>query len=177
MFLSVKELEVRKIRFDETFAPGKIDFTGEDLEQGSPLHASGNAELVEESEAQIRVQGSYTVEMTAQCDRCLGRARFPLNAAFDLYYRPAREIAQEEEVEIDEGEAEIGFYEGDGLELEDVLREQVVLALPMQRVCSEACKGICPVCGKNRNESACDCREVPVNDVWGAALHKLELKK
>jgi len=176
MFLSVKELEVRKIRFDETFAPGKIDFSGENLDQGSPLHATGTAELVEESEAQIRFRGNYSVEMTAQCDRCLGSARFPLSAAFDLFYRPASEIAREEEIEIDEGEAEIGFYEGRGIELEDILQEQVVLALPMQRVCSEACKGICPVCGKNRNEAACDCREEPVNDVWGA-LRKLELKK
>src|SRR5690242_14165771 len=119
MFLSVKELELRKIRFDETFAPGQIDFTGEELEQGSDLHVTGTAELAEESEAQIRVQGTWSVEMVAQCDRCLVRARFPLSAGFDLCYRPASEIPREEEVEIDSGEAEIGFYEGGGLELED----------------------------------------------------------
>ena len=77
----------------------------------------------------MRIQGRYTVEMTAECDRCLGRARFPLDAAFDLFYRPVSFIARDEEVEIDEGEAEIGFYEGGGLELEDILREQVLLAL------------------------------------------------
>jgi len=174
MFLSVKELELRKIRFDETFAPGLIDFTGEDLEQSSPLRATGVAELAD-SEGQVRVQGTYTVEMEAVCDRCLVRSRFPLNAGFDLYYRPASEVPQEDEVEIDAGEAEIGFYEGGGLELEDILREQVVLALPMQRVCSESCKGICPVCGKNRNEVACDCRVQQTDDRWGA-LRGLELK-
>src|SRR5713226_3629410 len=168
MFLNVKELELRKIRFDETFEPGKIDFAGEDLEQSSPLHATGVAELLEESDGQIRVQGRYTVEITAQCDRCLGRARFPLDAGFDLFYRPAAQVAHEIEVAIDEGEAEIGFYDGHGLELEDILREQVLLALPMQRVCEEACKGICPVCGKNRNESECGC-SIPAGDNrWGA---------
>jgi len=174
MFLSVKELELRRIRFDETFSPGRIDFTGEDLEQGSPLHVTGSAECVEDSEGQFHVQGTYSVEMEAQCDRCLGRARFPLNAGFDLFYRPASEIAREEEVEIDSGEAEIGFYEGGGIELEEILREQVLLALPMQRVCSEACKGICPVCGKNRNETACDCHATKADDRW-RALRKLEL--
>jgi DUF177 domain-containing protein len=168
MFLSVKELELRKIRFDETFAPGKIDFSGEDLEQGSPLHATGSAEFLEDSGGQVRIQGSLTVEMAAQCDRCLVRARFPLTAGFDLFYRPASDIAREEEVRIDAEEAEIGFYEGDGLELEDILREQVVLALPMQRVCSESCKGICPVCGKNRNETACDCHVKKNDDRWAA---------
>ena len=174
MFLSVKEMEVRKIRFDEIFQPGQIDFSGEDIEQGSPLHATGTAEILAHSEGEVRIQGRYTVEMSAECDRCLGRAKFPLDASFDLFYRPMENIAVEEEVEIDEGEAEIGFYENGGMELEDILREQVVLALPMQKVCSDGCKGICPVCGKNRNETACDCRIETADDRWGA-LRKLQL--
>jgi uncharacterized protein len=167
MFLSVKEMELRKVRFDETFQPGQIDFSGEELVQGSPLKATGSAELLAHTDGEVRVQGRLAVEMTAQCDRCLGRAKFDLDTAFDLFYRPMTLIAREEEVEIDEGEAEIGFYEG-GIELEDVLREQVLLALPMQRVCSDVCKGICPVCGKNRNETTCDCRLASADDRWGA---------
>ncbi len=174
MFLSVKEMELRKIRFDETFEPGQIDFSDEEIEQSSPLKATGVAELLAHSDGEIRVGGRYTVEMTAKCDRCLGMARFPLNAGFDLFYRPVSDIAQEEEVGIDEGEAEIGFYEGGGMELEDILREQVLLALPMQRVCSESCKGICPVCGKNRNETRCDCKVESPSNRW-EALRNLEI--
>jgi uncharacterized protein len=174
MFLSVKEMEVRKIRFDEIFQPGQIDFSGEDIEQGTPLHVAGTAESLAHSEGEVRIQGRFTVEMSAECDRCLGRAKYPLDASFDLFYRPMSDIAVEEEVEIDEAEAEIGFYENGGMELEDILREQVVLALPMQKVCSDSCKGICPVCGKNRNETACDCRIETADDRWGA-LRNLEL--
>jgi uncharacterized protein len=174
MFLSVKEMELRKIRFDETLQPGQIEFASENLEQASPLHAVGSAELLKNSGGELRIQGRYTVELQAPCDRCLVDARFPLDAGFDLFYQPVTVIARVEEVEIDEGEAQIGFYENDGLELEDLLREQVLLALPMQRVCSEACKGICPVCGKNRNQSACQCRTSSSDDRWGA-LRKLEI--
>ena len=53
----------------------------------------------------------------------------------------------------------LGFYQGGGMELEDILREQILLLMPMQRICSEDCKGICPSCGKNRNETPCDCKE------------------
>jgi uncharacterized protein len=175
MFLSVKELELRKIRFDENFQPGQIDFAGEELEQVAPLAVKGQAELLAHTDGEVRIQGRYTVEMASQCDRCLGRARFALDAGFDLFYRPLSFIAREEEVEIDEGEAEIGFYENGGLELEDILREQVLLSLPMQRVCSDVCKGICPVCGKNRNETECGCKLDNHDDRWGA-LRKLELK-
>src|SRR5689334_10394562 len=103
MFISVKEMELRKIRFDEAFQPGKVDFSGEDLEHSGPLEAQGSAELLAHSDGEVRIQGRYAVELTAQCDRCLGRARFPLSAGFDLYYRPMSVIARDEEVEIDEG--------------------------------------------------------------------------
>ena len=158
MFLSIKEMELRKIRFDETFAPGELDFEPDEIRQAGPLHARGTAELLANTDGEVRIQGHFDVQMEAECDRCLGRAQFPLNTDFDLFYRPMSCIAREEEVEIDEGEAELGFYEGGGIKLEDILREQVLLIMPMQRVCGENCKGICPACGKNRNESPCDCR-------------------
>jgi uncharacterized protein len=174
MFLSVKEMELRKIRFDEILQPGTIDFSGEALEQASPLHVTGSAELLAHSDGEVRIQGRYTIQMKAECDRCLVTSLFPLEAGFDLYYRPVSVIAREEEVQIDDEETEIGFYAGGGLELEDILREQVLLALPMQRVCSEKCRGICPVCGTNRNENTCDCKVAAADDRWGA-LRKLEL--
>jgi uncharacterized protein len=174
MFLSVKEMELRKVRFDETFEPGQIEFASENLEQVTPLHAVGSAEMLKNTGGEVRIQGRYTVEFTAPCDRCLVSKRHTLDSGFDLFYQPAENIARDEEIEIDEGEAEIGFYDGGGLELEDILREQILLALPMQRVCSEDCKGICPVCGQNRNQSACDCAVHPGDDRWGA-LRKLEI--
>lgn len=172
MFLSIKEMELRKVRFDETFTPGQIDFSDAGVRQASPLHARGVAELLENTDGEVRIKGDLTVDMEADCDRCLATARFPLESNFDLFYRPMADIAQEEEIAIDEGQAEIAFYEGGGMELEDILREQVILLLPMQRVCEEACKGICPVCGRNRNETECHCEAKPADDRW-AALRNL----
>ena len=168
MFLSLQEMEVRKARFDETFAPLEIDFADSEVWQAGPLHAEGVAELLANTDGEVRIKGHLTVEMESECARCLGRARFPLDSTFDLFYRPVSFIARDEEVAIDEGEAEIGFYEGAGLELEDVLREQVLLLLPMQLICREDCKGICPVCGGNRNEASCNCRVQTADDRWSA---------
>jgi uncharacterized protein len=168
MYLSVKEMELRKIRFDETFEPGQLDFGDAGISQVSALRVQGSAELLAHTGGEIRIQGKLAVELEAECDRCLGRARFPLESSYDLFYRPMSHIAREEEVEIDEGEAEIGFFEGGGMQLEDILREQVMLLMPMQRVCAEACRGICPVCGCNRNETACECKVEAADDRWGA---------
>ena len=62
----------------------------------------------------------------------------------------------------------MGFYEGGGVELNDVLREFVLLSLPMQRLCRAECRGMCPVCGKNRNLSDCGCQPEPADDRWAA---------
>jgi len=168
MFLSIKEMEVRKVRFAETFEPGQIDFQGSEVEQAGPLRVEGEAELLANTEGEVRIKGTLSVQTKAICDRCLGEAILPLETALDLFYRPMSSIARAEEVEIDEGEAEIGFYQGDGMELEDILQEQILLLLPMQRVCREDCKGICPLCGKNRNETASQCKVETVDDRWKA---------
>jgi uncharacterized protein len=176
MFLSIKEMELRKIRFDETFAPQDLDFEQDEIWQAGPLHALGTAELLANTEGEVRIQGRFEVQMEAECDRCLGRARFPLDTSFDLFYRPASFIAREEEVEIDEGEAQLGFYQGGGMELEDLLREQILLVMPMQRVCNEDCRGICPTCGKNRNETPCDCKDERAGNRWAALQGLKDLK-
>jgi len=168
----VRDLEVRAARFDVELAPGTIDFLDAELRQAGPLHVKGKAELVTGALGEIRVTGHLAVEMEAACDRCLEAARFSIDSDFSLYYRPVSE-GYGDEKEIDAGEAEMGFYEGESLELNDVLREQVLLALPMQRVCREDCLGICPECGRNRNQSECHCQKAPVDDRW-AALKELK---
>jgi len=172
MFLSLQEMELRKLRFDETFPPGEIEFLEAKVRQASPLQVAGSAELLPNIEGEIRIRGHLSVRMVSECDRCLEAVSFPIDLDFDLFYEPAAASPEAEDRKIDAGESEIGFYEGDGLELEEVLQEQVLLALPMQRVCREDCRGICPVCGQNRNVIACDCEVKPVDDRW-ASLRNL----
>jgi uncharacterized protein len=167
VFFSVQELEVKKVRFDVAFPPGEIQYD-EDLRQATPLEVEGSAELLAHTLGEIRVRGHLKVRMRAECDRCLEQAEFPIDSNFDLFYRPATKAEYGEEVEIDEGETEIAFYQGGGIELEDVLREYVLLSMPMQRICREDCHGICPTCGQSRNLVSCGCVARPVDDRWSA---------
>ena len=175
MFFSVKELEVKKVRFDVTFPAGEMEYYDKRLRQATPLEAKGCAELLANTLGEIRVQGHLSVTMESDCDRCLEAARFAIQSDFDLFYRPTDTTSAAEEVEIDAGEAEIAFYEGSGLDLKDVLREHILLSMPMQRICREDCQGICPVCGQNRNAANCGCQVKTADDRW-SALKKLSLK-
>jgi uncharacterized protein len=165
LFVSVQELELRKLVFDVDFPAGEIDLGG--LRQVGPLHAEGQAELLSNTLGEIRIHGRIHVEIEADCDRCLELIRRPIDSDFDLFYRPTPDSIPHE-LAIDEGEAEIGFYNGGGIELAEVMREYVLLALPMQQVCDEACKGICPLCGLNRNTGHCQCETKLVDERWTA---------
>jgi len=164
VFFCVRDLEVRKAHFDVAISDGEIDYV-EGLRQTGDLEAAGTAELLNNTLGEIRVKGRLKVTMEAECDRCLEKARFPIAADFDLFYRPGDEVA------ISDAESEIGFYQGGGVELNEVLREYILLAMPMQRVCRESCLGICPVCGQNRNVRACECTAAAVDDRWAALKH------
>jgi len=173
LFFHVHEIGLKPGSFDVELAPGVVDFLDPKIRQKGLLRASGKVELVSDSLGEIRFKGQLSVAMEADCDRCLDPAPSSLESDFELFYRPIAEGYGEEEVKLDADEAQMGFYEGDGVELNDVLREYVLLALPMQRLCSESCKGICPVCGQNRNQQQCECKTAPVDDRW-AVLKQLQ---
>jgi uncharacterized protein len=165
VFISLQELELRTVRFKVDIPADEIEYD-RNLVQSSVLHAEGSAKLLNHSLGEIRVEGKLSVTMQATCDRCLETAMFPIENRFDLVYVPADDTNAGGEAEIDQAGIEVGYYEGNGLPLNDALREVVLLALPMQFVCSEACKGICPVCGQNRNQHECACQSQTLDDRW-----------
>ena len=100
--------------------------------------------------------------------RCLSRFQAPANGDFELFFYPAEMIARAEEKPISSDDADIGFYEASGLPLEDAVREQLLLWLPMRGLCRDDCKGVCPQCGVNWNVAECDCAEPILDSRWDA---------
>ena len=91
------------------------------------------------------------------CGRCLEPFALPVDATFDLRYRPARSERGEGEREIAEEDLATASTGTRRSTSTDLLREQFLLALPMKPLCEEACRGLCPDCGANLNRAACDC--------------------
>ena len=179
MLISIRELEAHEVKFSQQLRPGAIDY-GPDLRQHTALATQGRAELVEERRGHgqaledIRVVGDFSTQLELRCARCLEPVLREVSGDFDLIYRPLGADAGMEERSIRGAEADIAYYQGEGLMLEDLLREQVLLAVPLKAVCNEGCRGLCPSCGKNLNVEACDCQPVP-DDRWGA-LHGIRDK-
>ena len=173
MEFKVSELEREPIEFDLALAPGMVDL-GEEAEQVGDLATSGLAEVLHEHRgpkdivADIRLRGQFAGRFQVPCARCVEPVEIPLASDFDLIFRPVVADSEPTERSITPPETEIGYYQKDSLLLEDVLREQVLLSLPVRTLCKPDCKGLCPRCGQNRNSQECSCDVGPSDPRWEA---------
>jgi DUF177 domain-containing protein len=167
VLISVEELKLRPVSISKVYPAGVLDYKTADFRQMGNLKIRGVAELVG---TEIRFVGHLSAQVEASCDRCLGTVEIPVESDFDLIYRPMKTIARQEEVEVPASELEVGFYSGPGIELADVVTEQVNLAIPMKIVCRVNCQGLCPTCGINRNLEACQCAEASHESPFAALL-------
>jgi uncharacterized protein len=180
MFIEIHELELHPIDFEEDIRPSVLDL-GEDLRQVEGLHTAGRAQLVEEQHGKhkivkdIRLNGHLETRVEMACARCLEPVIQDVAHQFDLLYRPQGTDAGRAELSVTAAEAEVSYYQGEGLQLEDVLQEQVLLALPLKAICRDDCKGLCPHCGKNLNLERCACAE-PLEDPRWSALKDIRGK-
>lgn len=157
MLITLEELQLHRISVSKTYPVGTLDYHGAEFRQVGDLKLNAVAELVG---AEIRVRGHLGTAIECTCDRCLSAVEIPIERDLDLFYRPMKEIAREEEIEISEDESDVAFYPEKGIELADVVSEQVILSIPMKVVCRADCQGLCPVCGANRNLEPCDCSKL-----------------
>jgi len=104
--------------------------------------------------------GRVQAKLELVCSRCLEPFAIPVDASFELRYvpEPAPDAAEGEEEEIAADDLTTAFYRDGALDIRELLREQFQLVLPMKPLCSDACRGLCALCGTNLNRSECECK-------------------
>ena len=140
----------------------------------TPVECRGKAARLE-SGFYLHADLAYTQILI--CDRCLGEYEEPVDESLDLLVQTGDDTGDvEEEKELEE--KELGFLqlEGEVLDTEPLVREQVQLGIPMKPLCREDCKGLCSECGKDLNEGECECTDDEIDPRWAAlaALKKPE---
>lgn len=107
----------------------------------------------------FRVTGTINGVLRTACHRCLRTFVHPLNETVDLYLVEEKEDVSEEEVELEMEDLDYEFFDGEVIEVDRLVAEQVFLSLPVKVLCSDDCKGLCPNCGANLNEESCSCKK------------------
>lgn len=120
----------------------------------------------------VLIEGSVETLLTLSCGRCLKEFPHSLNTAFMEEYNPAGEIETEGEKELKSKELDLSFYTDDEIDIEALIKEQVLLSVPISPLCAAECCGICLKCGKDLNEGLCGCK-IEETDPRLAPLKKL----
>jgi uncharacterized protein len=122
----------------------------------------------------LHVRGHLKLKTSGPCARCLADTPVLVDQELDLFFLPESEALSEyddeEGAELQDRDLVVTFYKGDTLDLAGMVREQVLLAQPMKRLCRPDCKGVCPTCGADRNLIACACPKETKNQTPFSSL-------
>ena len=118
------------------------------------------------------LRGRLGTTVRRDCCRCLEPFDVATELDIDVRYLPHRVNTGEGEHEISDDDLSIAFYRDDEIDLGGLVREQLHLAAPMKPLCDDACRGLCPACGANRNRETCGC-DTTWRDPRFAALRSL----
>ena len=164
----------RPFRFSDEALTLPVEAFGEPLVSISPVTMSGEVSALDK-EYLLDALLSYSGEL--ECGRCLAAYPFDQSQPVRLRLR-ARPVAvpegkasrqghvvrpSEEEVELSGEDLDVVFFDEPVLPFEDIVREQVLIALPMKPLCSEDCRGLCPNCGTDWNVASCACADKAVD--------------
>jgi uncharacterized protein len=123
---------------------------------GTPIKV--NIEIYKSGD-KYTLEGNMAGSIQIRCDRCLNAFESKIDSVFKLFFAHPIQYDGKADIELLEEDMETGFIYGEDIELDDLLREQLYLALPMKSLCREGCKGLCPVCGMDLNNADCQCRK------------------
>ena len=125
----------------------------------------------------LHVRGHLNLKTSGPCARCLADTALNLDQELDLFFLPESKARadhdDEEGAELQDRDLVVTFYKGDILDLGGVVREQILLAQPMKRLCREDCKGVCPTCGADRNLTNCGCPKEAISKTPFSSLSLL----
>lgn len=113
--------------------------------------------------------GTFKGFLTVACSRCIEPMKIQLDEKLLVTFMPKSEMPAEDDAadgedgpEVPSEDLDLFPYDGEVVDLEPLLREQFVLAIPFAPLCREDCKGLCPQCGTDRNTAPCQC-EAPID--------------
>ena len=162
----VMRLELSHIRQPETelhkvFQPADLAGGDEEYRVTAPVDLQM---VIHKDHDRFRLVGTVKTALELACSRCLEPFVMPVDREFDLRYLPAAAAEprpdEDDEIEVEDDDVAVTFYRDEQIDLNELLREQFYLALPMKPLCRDECRGLCAQCGTNLNTGTCDCAPV-----------------
>ena len=170
MRIELENLEGGRGDFAHVYQPEDLNPVDERIQIIEPASVSGKVRLTGN---EVFVNGHVETRAQVECDRCLKPVELPVSADFALEYITGAEYESSPAAELTEAEMSVSVFDGDAIDVDEIVKEQILLAVPTRMLCREECKGICPECGTDRNTGQCNCVTNDIDPRW-AALKNLK---
>ena len=165
MRIELVNLEHGRADFAHVYQPDELGSLDERVTLLAPVRVNGKVRL---AGAEVFVNGHIETRAQVECDRCLKQVELPVNADFDLQYITGAEYESSAAAELTEEVMAVSVFDGETIDVDEIVKEQISLAVPTRIMCQPDCKGICPVCGTDKNTSECECEAKDVDPRWAA---------
>ena len=162
MRLELENLE-KDGSFAQVYAPEELHFDEQDLRLAEPARAEGHARR---KSGEVQVSCTLTTTVETPCARCLKPVLLPIKAEFSERFVTEVSWRAETQHELASEDLSISVFDGETIDLDELVREEIELATPVQVFCREDCKGLCPACGVDRNLKSCECGAQEIDSRW-----------
>ncbi|HEX7056923.1 MAG TPA: DUF177 domain-containing protein [Bacilli bacterium] len=152
MFVNIQELAAtgKTVHISEQIALREFVERHADIVSADNLKVDLSATYVSGA---VHVTGNLQTELTLSCSRCLNHFTEQINSSF------AEVFVYDPDKAAEDPETDVEYVRAAKVDLRPYLLENVSLEIPFIPLCSDSCKGLCPICGANRNEHECACKE------------------
>ena len=163
MRIELDKLEEQGGKFAQVYEANELPLEDAEVRLVEPAEVRGR---IRRAGKEVELLGKLHTKLEAVCGRCLQPVELPITTEFNERFVRTVSWAAEEQHELQAEDLNLAVFDGEGIELDDLVREELLLALPVNVLCREDCKGLCPVCGIDRNLSDCQCENDAVDSRW-----------
>jgi len=165
MRIELEKLAGGRGDFAHVYQPDELDPGDERVSLNGPAEVKGTIRRTGEA---VAVNGHVETRVQVECDRCLKPIALPVSTDFALEYITGADYESSSAAALSEEEMSVSVFDGESIDVDEIVKEQVLLAVPARTLCREDCKGICPECGIDLNTGQCNCQADDVDPRWAA---------
>ncbi len=165
MRIELENLEGSKGDFARVYQPEDLNPVDERVSLTAPAAVNGKIRL---SGIQVFVSGHVETRAQVECDRCLKPVELPVSTDFTLEYISDSDYETSQAAELTEAEMSVSVFDGQAIDVDEIVKEQILLTVPTRMLCREDCRGICPECGADRDTGECNCVTNDIDPRWAA---------
>ena len=151
--------------FEYSLSPEEIELDSGEAKLKNEVKVKG---VLTNHIAQTDIEGTISTETEVECSRCLQAIEQKLEFRLKAAFVTEEKYTQAKEAELNAEDLDVSMFDGQKIDLTELVREQILLNLPEQVFCKEDCKGLCEKCGANRNLIDCKCIEKEIDPRWSA---------